>query len=499
MRSPETRPKVVLVTNMLPPYRVSFYRALAQRVDLTVLLDTLSEFNRQWEVPLDDLGFDVVVMNSRSFLFTRRHRTTGYVEKRQFHFSEKALQHLARLRPDVVLSVEFGLRSLFSMIHAKFHGIPFILLSEGTPHTEGWVGWRKKWLRHLLVGQADRFWTNGPESSKLLMDYGGRRECMDEGMTGIATRELRSKVEAVMSERDGLRDSLGLKGRVFLFAASLTERKGLDPMLAAFAGVRRRADCPPFSLIVAGGGNLDSRLEEWRREHPDVPVHAPGFLQPDQLVPLFAAADWGILPTLDDNWPLATLETVVAGLPQMFSCYNGATADLCEDGVTGHVVDPLDPESFEEGVWRALHAPVARVPAASAERIADYYSPEEQAARGEASIRKAWQTFLEAGSAADVRTAFSPPKPIKRRHLARLCRWAASRFGRRICDWRTGEEICRVWLVRWGGRLLLVGVPDGMAVRVRFAPQKRTTFWNQQIVFEKVEAPDFKNEAAEMP
>src|SRR5215470_14004483 len=113
----EVRPKVALLTNMLAPYRVSFYRALGDLVDLTVLVDTLSESNRSWIVDRKQLGFQLIEQRNRVHEHTYRRTDLGFSEHASLHLSEKTFSWLRRLRPDVVVSLELGLRSFWSVLY----------------------------------------------------------------------------------------------------------------------------------------------------------------------------------------------------------------------------------------------------------------------------------------------------------------------------------------------------------------------------------------------
>ena len=94
-----------------------------------------------------------------------------------------------------------------------------------------------------------------------------------------------------------------------------------------------------------------------------------------------------MLPTVDDNWPLATLETLVAGLPQLYSVYNGATSDLCVDG-TGCAFDPLDRFDFVRALRVFASAPPERIPASLIDQFSHHYSAASQAARALQSFEK---------------------------------------------------------------------------------------------------------------
>jgi len=379
------RPRVVLVTNMLPPYRIAFYDEIARHVELTVVLDTLSEFNRAWKASASGHRFHTVIQNCRSFIYKRHREDVHYTEPRQFHFSEKTYGELRRVDPVMVVTAEFGFRTLWSLFYGWLNAVPVAIYSEGTCHTEGHVGWLKRLVRRLIVCQSARLWSNGPESTKLLLTYGADPSRIDEGMTGIDTADWKSEVARWRERRDDVRAELGLHGRVVLFSGSLSPRKGIAQMLEAIGKAAAAPDVPPFSMLILGDGEDRKGLESWKAAHPQITVVSPGFVQHPELPRYFAAADWAVLPTLDDNWPLATLETLVAGLPQLFSVYNGATADLCHAD-TGLSFDPLDPEGFAAAFLAALKSPLERVPEERIQFISDYYSAVSQGERAAASV-----------------------------------------------------------------------------------------------------------------
>lgn len=64
-------------------------------------------------------------------------------------------------------------------------------------------------------------------------------------------------------------------------------------------------------------------------------------------------------------------------------------------------------------------------------------------------------------------------------------------FGTRIVDQRTGKSLGRALLVPWRGKIHVIGLET--AVRVFFLPQRRLTYWKQEIGFETHSPPDFPN------
>lgn len=378
-------PVVAFVTNMLPPYRISMYNAVSQLTSFTVILDTISEFNRSWRVPEKDLRFRYLLQNCLSFVYKRRRGDVKYAEDRQFHFSERTIPLLRKIQPEVVVTIEFGLKTMWCILYGSIYGVPVILVSEGTLHTEGHVGWIKKGIRKFLIAQCERFWSNGPDSTKLLLQYGADPSRVDEGMTGIDTLEWRSRVSEQMSLRAETRAKWNLKGKVLLFSGALSARKGVIPLALAVERWLSRNPEAEICLLLLGDGEHREWLEQWGMRCPRANLTMTGFVQRDELPPFFAAADWAVLPTLDDNWPLASLETTVAGLPQLFSCYNGATTDLLRTG-TGFVIDPLNEESFLQGLDQFYASGSERVPEHVVDELCAFYSCSEQANRAMRSI-----------------------------------------------------------------------------------------------------------------
>jgi glycosyltransferase involved in cell wall biosynthesis len=384
----DERPVVAFVTNMLPPYRISMYNAVSKITPFTVILDTMSEFNRSWRVPEQELEFRYMLQDCFSFVYKRTRGDVNYAENRQFHFSEKTIPMLRQIRPDVVVTIEYGLKSMWCILYGLMYRVPVILVSEGTVHTEGHVGWSKRALRKLMVSQCERLWSNGPESTELLREYGADPTRIDEGMTGIDTFQWRQKVLEQIPHRIETRAMWKLKGKVLLFSGALSSRKGVKPLALAVEQWLSMNPEAEMTLLLLGDGEHRAWLEQWSIRCPRANLVMTGFVQRDELPTFFAAADWAVLPTLDDNWPLASLETSVAGLPQLFSCYNGATRDLLQD-CTGVMIDPLSKESFQRGLDCFYHSGDEKVPEEVIDAFSEYYSSSQQANRAMQSFRMA--------------------------------------------------------------------------------------------------------------
>ena len=140
--------------------------------------------------------------------------------------------------------------------------------------------------------------------------------------------ELREKSRAELKLKP---DQIAL-----LFAGSGWQRKGLLFAMEAMAMCKNRK----LRLLVAGRGDAKSyktrRFLFWRED----PVQFIGELT--DLVPLYAAADIFILPTIYDPFSNACLEALACGLPVITTRSNGFS-EIIEHGVNGSIVEnPAD-------------------------------------------------------------------------------------------------------------------------------------------------------------
>jgi UDP-glucose:(heptosyl)LPS alpha-1,3-glucosyltransferase len=142
----------------------------------------------------------------------------------------------------------------------------------------------------------------------------------------------RFRFEPELRERSRAELKLEPDQILLLFAGSGWERKGLLFAIEAMALCKNRK----MRLLVAGRGNArpykTARLRFWRED----PVQFLGEIA--DLVPVYAAADIFILPTIYDPFSNACLEALDSGLPVITTRSNGFS-EIIEDGVHGSIVD----------------------------------------------------------------------------------------------------------------------------------------------------------------
>ena len=70
----------------------------------------------------------------------------------------------------------------------------------------------------------------------------------------------------------------------------------------------------------------------------------------------------------------------------------------------------------------------------------------------------------------------------------------ARSLGSKITDAETGKVLGRAFLFPWRGKIAVIGLEA--EVKPVFLPQKRLTFWKQDLGFTVQQPPDFPHEAS---
>ena len=254
---------------------------------------------------------------------------------------------LASLRPGVVMSANFNLWTLTSMVM----GYPTVVGWEGTHHTERTL---KPWRIHLRKWMAKRaraFVVNGTLSRRYLIEaLGVPGERILEPQICPAPAPDWVRTPKTLIPGDPVR---------FLFVGRMIEGKGVSHLLRAAKLLEIRLGREAqFELVLVGNGPERERYEKlaWELGLRDR-VRFAKFVNPDQVWKYYAGAHVLVLPTLQDTWALVVPEAMSAGLAVLVSKYAGSAPDLIREGENGYVFDPQDHEGLAACMGRYLSNP----------------------------------------------------------------------------------------------------------------------------------------------
>jgi len=131
--------------------------------------------------------------------------------------------------------------------------------------------------------------------------------------------------------------------------------KGHDLLIDLWPRVA--AEVPGARLMVVGDGDDRARLQT-RAAPLDGCVSFIGRVSDEALTALYLQCAFFVMPSRDEGFGLVFLEAMRAGKACIGAV--GAAAEIIEDGVTGLVVDPGDPEQVLKAMVRLFREPETR-------------------------------------------------------------------------------------------------------------------------------------------
>lgn len=135
----------------------------------------------------------------------------------------------------------------------------------------------------------------------------------------------------------------------FLFLGGDMRRKGVFPLLEAFA-ILRKGGLPARLTIV--GNHEAQEVREWVREHDlEKDVDVPGWLEGKAKAELLANAHVFVLASFREGVPVAMLEAMAFGLPVVATTVGGIP-EVVVAGETGLLLEPGDVAGLAEAMKR---------------------------------------------------------------------------------------------------------------------------------------------------
>jgi glycosyltransferase involved in cell wall biosynthesis len=331
--------KLVILSEIIAPYRVPVFNALAQHKSIDLHVIFLAETDptlRQWDVYKDEISFSYQVLPS----WRRR------LGKHNILLNRGLASALRGASPDVILCGGYNYLASWQSLHwARRHRVPFSLWVESTTRDLRSGSRLVNFLKAKFIHQCAAFVVPGKASFEYVMNYGAPEENIFTAPNAVNTRFFAERAEAVRRDAPTYRRTLRLPSRFFLFVGRLVRDKGVFDLVQAYGTLapELRAE---VGLVLVGDGAARPDLERQAKMITPGTVFFPGFAQREQLASYYALAETFVFPTHTDPWGLVVNEAMACGLPIISTGVAGCVADLVEDRWNGRVIPQGDSESL---------------------------------------------------------------------------------------------------------------------------------------------------------
>lgn len=314
--------KVFLLCSSPTPYKNPLFERLAERrgIDLFIAFCVWKSGTRPW-----DLGK----------LKGVRYEVLGgwHIPKRGGNYIRVNWPVIARLtfeNPDVVVIAGYNHPTMMMAIAwCVLTRTPFVMQGETWIERTGIKAKLKRFFLHPVIFKAGAFLVTGSLGKRYWVSQGyEENKIRIFANTPDVDYFIRERQHIADAEIVRLRGEWGCRTRrVAVFVGRLIHVKGMDLLLRA---MREMNDADRPFLVVVGDGTQRQELE---RMAQGLPVRFLGFLQIEDLPPVYAASDFFILPSRVEPWGVVVNEAMACGLPLCLSNQVGAHADLLEPGM----------------------------------------------------------------------------------------------------------------------------------------------------------------------
>lgn len=363
-------PKLVIVTEIIAPYRIPVFNALARRPEIDLHVIFLSENDaslRQWRVYKDEINFQYEVLPSWRQRFGRHNVL----------LNRGVFSALNKIRPDVILCGGYNYLASWQLAcWARVHRVPMLLWSESTALDKRRGRRLVEFMKRRFLSLCRAFVVPGRSALQYLKDLG-----IPDGRIFTAPNAVDIQLFAALAEeaRRGelqVRARLSLPLRYFLYVGRLVRAKGVFDLVEAYAQLDDEIRAKVGLVFVGDGADRSKLLERASQITPGT-IQFFGFVQREGLPEFYALADALIFPTHSDTWGLVVNEAMSCGLPVIATSVAGCVVDLVQDGWNGFVVPPRDATQLATAMARLAGNSGLRTEMGfrSRERVAGY-SPE---------------------------------------------------------------------------------------------------------------------------
>ena len=326
--------KVLIISNIPSPYRTALFRYLqTEQKDyrFQVLYTSRAEADRAWSTQqeLEDTFFQ------DSKVLSVKGGEVGGTATRFIHIPRGLGAMLEKICPDVIIGSEYNLSAVQAYFWAKIRRVPYINLTDGTLHSETYIGKVQKLTRKLIISGADGFLASSGRAKEKLLHW------------GVPERKIFLSLLTVDISRFRYAEKRENQ-HTLLFVGRIIPLKGLDLLLRALPKVHQ-----PFELLIVGDGEAEEKAKLMAMaEETHIAQHIRwlGFQSGEPLADAYRRASVFVLPTREDCFGLVLLEALCSGTPIVASKYADGAYDTVHPGENGLIVDPEDADTLAEAI-----------------------------------------------------------------------------------------------------------------------------------------------------
>ena len=332
--------KVLWLTFIPSPYRLSFFEELGKQCELTVLFERASSKTRKnnW----DDFvfrGYQATVLPGI---------TIGGYDRLCLGVSK----YLNCSYDKIVISNPTSPTGILAAAILRMKRIPYVVESDGAFPTGRTGGIRQK-LKRFVMASAQLCFSTAQLHDQYYQECGVKETQLRRyPFTSLFAKDVYTGEHITQQDREDAKRLLNMtEQRVVLAVGQFVHRKGFDILLEAARKLPR-----DIGFYFVGDVPPDS-YTSFVTEHQLTNVHFLGFQKKEKIGLFYTAADLFVLPTREDIWGLVINEAMAYGLPVITTDRCIAGLELVTNDENGYIVPVGDVEQTAQRIGTILDDP----------------------------------------------------------------------------------------------------------------------------------------------
>lgn len=330
--------RIAILTNIVNPYRNFFYQKFHDEcakhgIEFTVMCMGDREPGRHWFYEDYKTDFSILLPGKVGSLFGRF----------TYYINPSVMKYVEKVNPDILLMAGSYMMPT-NWIAIKKCKMPIVYWNEAHKNEKRnynkLILMLREYIRHLLFSRFAGFWYSGKMSQELINDY--KREdakmyflpnlidCTAFSSSYYSTDE---KKLLIRNEYDIPKNKI-----VLLCPARLHWVKGIHVFMDVLYKSKQKEN---VCVLVAGDGEMEDELKA-KAQTLNLDIRFLGYKEQEEVIKLYMASDFFLMPSLSDPNPLTTIEALWGGKPLIVSSHVGNYPEAVVEGKNGTVLDYSD-------------------------------------------------------------------------------------------------------------------------------------------------------------
>jgi glycosyltransferase involved in cell wall biosynthesis len=340
-----TKYRVALIHNIISPYRVPLFEALAKHpsIDLMVYYCSGTHKNRKWPIiSSNEYKYDILPGKTIELC--------GYT----YHINPCIVRILAEERYDIVIiggCTDFTTQVAFLL--SKLRNIPIILWSEGIKDSPTLLGKCMNLFTRYVARNANAILVPGVKSKGFHIRLGAFSEKIFIAHNIVNNQKCISTCREIKIKKENIKEQLNIsEKKTILFVGRLVKKKGVQHLIDAYQEIKQ--DFENCCLIIVGDGDFRSELVAKCTKDKIKDVIFTGWCDENETLIYYSISDIFVLPSLSDLCPLVINEAMACGLPVITTDVVGCGVDMIHPNVNGYITEAKSITQLTSAIRRLI-------------------------------------------------------------------------------------------------------------------------------------------------